>query len=394
MDKKRIDDVDTTKDLEVKEKPKKEKKVKVKKEKVKKEKTKVNGLYLGYFTRVVLFGLLFALLFSTSYFLVKNSFSYKDARVVNYQDSGTIDYKVYLKPNEFYEQPFLGKNMVYVAGLINTVNIDFNYQFLLDEMTDMNFNYTVMGKLQISDDSGANVYYSKNYVLLNSKQDKVEKQNVYNLKESVSVDYEKYNDLANKFKSSYGIDAASNFIVTLKVNKSVNDLNLNESNEMSVTIPLSQRAISIKSDASAMNNNRSITSESSVSLDNKVFIGLAVISFIASVACLLKFLELVVAYFGKKSAYDSYLDKIFKQYDRLIVETKTMPRFDDKNIIKIQRFEELLDARDTLKQPIMYFNISDHNKCYFYISVRNDVYLTVVKAVDLEAKKNEKKKRK
>ena len=389
MDKKRIEEVETTEDVKVKKKkPKKEKKVKVKP-----TKTAKGGMYLGYFTRVALFGILFALLFSASYFLVRNSFSYKDARIVNYQDSGSIDYKVYLKPNEFYEQSYLGKNMVYVSGLINTVNIDFNYQFLLDEITDMTFSYTIMGKLQISDDSGANVYYSKDYVLLGSKQAVVEKKNVYNIKESIAVPYEKYNDLANKFKSSYGIDAASNFIITLKLNKVINDLNLNESNEMTVTIPLSQRAITIKSDSSGMNNNRSITSESTVSLDNKVYIGIAVISFIVSVAMLLKFLELVVAYFGKKSEYDRYLDKIFKAYDRLIVETKTMPRFDDKNIIKIQKFEELLDARDTLKQPIMYFNIADHTKCYFYISVGNDVYLTVVKAVDLEEKKNDKKKR-
>lgn len=387
MDKKRIENIGT--DDKAKAKPIKEKKTKVKKEKSKKV-----GMYLGYFTRVIIFGILFAVLFSTSYFLVKNSFSYKDARVVNYQDSGTIDYKVYLKPNEFYEQPYLGANMVYVAGLINTVNIDFNYQFLLDEMQDMNFNYTITGKLQISDDSGANVYYSKNYVLLNSKQEKLEKKNVYSLKESVVIDYNKYNELANKFKSSYGIDASSNFIVTLKINKSVDDLNISESNEATVTIPLSQRAISIKNDSSAMNNNRSITSESSVSLDNKVFIGIAVILFIVSVACLLKFLELVVAYFGKKSPYDRYLDKIFKEYDRLIVATKTMPRFDDKNIIKIEKFEELLDARDTLKQPIMYYSIAEHTKCYFYINVGNDVYLTVVKAVDLEEKKNEKKRKK
>ena len=76
---------------------------------------------------------------------------------------------------------------------------------------------------------------------------------------------------------------------------------------------------------------------------------------------------------------------MFKEYDRLIVETKTPPRFDDMNIIKIMKFEELMDARDTLKQPIMYYNISSHNKCYFFIKHDDDVYLTVIKAVDVES---------
>ena len=391
MNKKRIENVDKINESKI---IKDNSKAIVEKKKKNTKDKKNNNMYFGYGFRVILFGLLFGLLFSISYFLVIKSLSFNDARTVSYQDGGNIDYKVYLKPNDFYEQPYLGKNMVYVAGLIKNVSIDFNYQFLIDNNQDANFTYSINGRLQISDDSGSNVYYSKDYVLAKSTADKIQNKNVYSINKNVSIDYDYYNDLANKFKSSYGLDASSNFIVTFKVVKSVNDLNINETNEMTVTIPLSQRAINIKSDTSSINNSKSISSESSVTLSNKAFIALAAITFIVSVASLLKFLELVFASFEKKSEYDKYLDKIFKTYDRLIVETKTMPRFDDKNIIKIEKFEELLDARDTLKQPIMYFNISTHNKCYFYITKGKDVYLTVIKAVDLEENKNEKKKRK
>ena len=263
---------------------------------------------------------------------------------------------------------------------------------MTDQANDLDFNYSIIGTLQISDDSGANVYYSKDYTLLKNTQIKAQDKSSHNIKETITIDYDYYNNLANKFKSSYGLDAKSNFIVTFKVNKNVEKLNINESNSMTMTIPLSQRAINIKTDTATINNTKSITSESSVTLSNKLLVGIAAVLFIASVAMLLRFLELVFMSFDKKSEYDKYLDKIFKEYDRLIVETKTMPRFDDKNIIKIEKFEELLDARDTLKQPIMYFNISSHNKCYFYINKGKDTYLTVLKAVDLEAK-NEKKKK-
>ena len=364
---------------------------KVKEKKVKEKKP--SNVYLGYGFRVVLFGLLFGFLFSISYFLVIKSLSFNDAKTVTYQDNGNIDYKVYLKPNEFYEQSYLGKNMVYVAGLIKNIGIDFNYQFYVDQIETINFNYSITGKLQISDDAGTNVYYSKDYVLLKNTSETVDNKTTYSISKNISIDYDYYNELANKFKTSYGIDASSNFIVTFRVVKSIDDININESNDMTVTIPLSQRAINIKYDSSGMSNARTISSESSVTLDNKVFVAIAAITFIASVAALLKFLELVFAAFGKKSEYDRYLDKIFKSYDRLIVETNTMPRFDDKNIIRIEKFEELLDARDTLKQPIMYFNISSHNKCYFYISKGKDVFLTVIKAVDLEEKNDKKKKK-
>ena len=357
-----------------------------------KSKHNKHNIYISYGFRVILFGLLFAVLFGLSYFMVMKSLTFSESKTISYTDGGNIDYKVYLKPNDFYEQPYLGKNMVYVAGLIKNVSADFSYQFMTDQANDLDFNYSIIGTLQISDDSGANVYYSKDYTLLKNTQIKAQDKSSHNIKETITIDYDYYNNLANKFKSSYGLDAKSNFIVTFKVNKNVEKLNINESNSMTMTIPLSQRAINIKTDTATINNTKSITSESSVTLSNKLLVGIAAVLFIASVAMLLRFLELVFMSFDKKSEYDKYLDKIFKEYDRLIVETKTMPRFDDKNIIKIEKFEELLDARDTLKQPIMYFNISSHNKCYFYINKGKDTYLTVLKAVDLEAK-NEKKKK-
>lgn len=369
-------------------------KVKANPKKNEKEKKSTKGMYIGYAPRVIGFAFLFAILFAASYSLLMKSFSYSDSTTVSYTNAGNIDYKVYLKPNDFYEKAYLDKNMVYVTSLIKSINIDFSYQFATSEAINADFNYDVIGTLQLSDDSGANVYYSKDYTLLKNKQAKIEKNNMYSVKESIVVDYDYYNNLANKFKSSYGIDASSNFVIKFKVNSNVADKGINDSKNMTVTIPLSQRAINIKYDTSGINDSRDVTTESTFKLSNKLFVAIAAVLFILSVACLLKFLEMAFLALGKKSEYDKYLDNIFKNYDRLIVETKTMPRFDDKNIIKIEKFEELLDARDTLKQPIMYFNISSHNKCYFYINRGRDVYLTVIKAVDLEEKKDGKKKKK
>ena len=46
-------------------------------------------------------------------------------------------------------------------------------------------------------------------------------------------------------------------------------------------------------------------------------------------------------------------------------------------------FQELLDVRDNLKLPIMYYSVSKHLKCYFYITYQDRIYLNVVKAVDM-----------
>ena len=50
----------------------------------------------------------------------------------------------------------------------------------------------------------------------------------------------------------------------------------------------------------------------------------------------------------------------------------------------------MLDARDNLKKPILYYNIVKHEKCYFYLENENTVYLLILKAVDIETEKNNK----
>lgn len=350
--------------------------------------------YLGYSVRIVVSALLFVALFSLSYFFVRKSFVSTQTTTTAYQELGNVDYRVSLKENDFYESKYLSKGMVYITSLINTVDIDFDYRFIIDDTVDGNFNNSVVAKLVISNDSGDNVYYSKEYVLSPNKTEVINKNNSYSTKKSISIDYAYYNNISNKFKSTYGIDSSSRLIVSYKVGSNIASKEINSSNEMSVTIPLSQRSINI-SDSGGINNSRTSTVESKFELKHKIFIVFAVVLFITSVACLLKFLELIFAMFEKQSEYDKYISKIFKEYDRLIVEIKSQPNFDNKNVIKIDKFEELLDARDTLKQPIIYFDVTSHVKSYFYIAKGKDVYLLVIKAVDLEAeheKKNKKNK--
>lgn len=351
-----------------------------------KEKTK--GIYLGYGARVILSVLSFSVLFSISLLFFTKTINVEEEKVVRYQETGALDYKVYLKPNEFYESPYLDKNMNYIASLIKNISIDLSYQFIMDYPSDMNFTYDVIGKLAITSSSGQSKLYEKEYVLKSSESKSVSGNNIYNFKDNLIVDYDYYNAVANKFKSTYGVDATSDFTIYVRVNKKVKNeehsVDLNESKQMSLTIPLTQKTLTIQLNNTGINNSNSIVQESKVSLGNIVFGIFCLITFVSSVASLLKFLELIIILQPKTSKYDKYIKKILNEYDRLIVETPTEPRFTDKDIIKITRFEELLDARDNLKRPIMYHNLVKNQKCYFYIEKDSTMYLLTIKAADLE----------
>lgn len=73
-----------------------------------------------------------------------------------------------------------------------------------------------------------------------------------------------------------------------------------------------------------------------------------------------------------------------KEYDRMIVETVTLPKFDNYNILNIKSFNELLDVRDNLRLPIMFYEVSEHEKAHFYILRDKNLYLYTLKEVDLQ----------
>lgn len=51
----------------------------------------------------------------------------KSKYYVNYTEGGSIDYNVFLKENEFYQEEYIGKDQSYVASLIDRIIADYSY---------------------------------------------------------------------------------------------------------------------------------------------------------------------------------------------------------------------------------------------------------------------------
>ena len=341
-------------------------------------------LHIGYKLRLILSILFFIISFSFCIFFVNKSFDYRYPKVVNFNVNSSIDYKVKVKPNEFYENEYLDKNMIYVASLIDKINLDFNYVFTIDEASSLDFDYQIKADLIIANERRTTNYFKKTYVLSDSKHKEMNNDKKYNLKETIEIDYDYYNRLANDFKTSYGIDTSSYLNVYLEVNKTSTDniLKINDKATSAIDIPLSERSIEIKFDSKDTVAMKQAIADEEIIFHSKILV-MEIILFIFSCIFISKIIKLLSLLVKKKNAYDVFLKKILKEYDRLIVETTT--GIDkNSNIIKIEKFNELLDVRDNLKLPIMYYNIVSHQKCYFYIKNKEDIYLMYLKASDME----------
>ena len=343
--------------------------------------------YVDYKTRLIGHALMFITLFVLTVIFLQGAFGVAASKTIQYNETSNLDYRVYLKENNFYDTDYLGKNKVYIANLIDNIEINFRYNYNIVEPVNVDFNYNVVAKLTIADGSGKNNYYEKEYVLLSNKKASIKNGTFYHLNEKVKIDYSYYNSLANSFKQQYGVDTSSNLTVYLKVNKKTdieNATNASENSTMYVKIPLSEKAINIELNYQDINNSNYIIQGIDSKTDNIIFGVLSVISIIGSLVFAIQMIRLLTLLRVKKSIYDKYVEKILNEYDRLIVENGTGPDTKNNKVIKISRFEELLDVRDNLKLPIMYYVITKHTKCCFYIKHNDDLYLMTIKAIDSE----------
>ena len=301
-----------------------------------KKKTK-RKRYYSFKMRVFSCFILFILFLSIGVYFLLSATKITHSEKLSYDEKGNIDYTVCLKQNDFYEDKCVSNNMTYVASLIDNINLTYNYAFNInkDILEKNNFEYEVTAKLVIQNSEDMSNFY-----------------------EYFTV----YNDINSKY-------------------------NIPNTSVSSIKVPLSQKSIQIKLDSKETNKkDNKVVYTNEFCITNWIYIIISIILLVLSLIPLIKGIKLINKLGSNKTDYDKFISKILKEYDRLVAETKSLPLFDKYNIMEINGFNELLDVRDNLKLPIMYYNVTMHQKAYFYIVYGKNLYLYTVKSSDFSEK--------
>ena len=333
----------------------------------------------NFWERVIVNTILFIAFAAGCFFAATKTIERKKAEPITYSDTNKIEYKVYLKDNEFYKDEYLGMNRAYVANLIDHIDIDYSYLFNMEAVTKMGFDYRIIAQLIIENSKGIS-FVDEKYVVKDTVSKSINNTGTFAINEHAVIDYGYYNYLANKFKIETGVDIISYLNVYLEVDKKTDEnLNytINESSKANIKIPLSERALEISFDANNLETTKSITPTEEV-IVNYHYLALEIMLFIISTIFIVLIIKDLATLIKSKTAYDKYVDKLLKNYDRLIVETKTNFDMSNYNVTSVKSFTELLDVRDNLKLPIVYYNIIEHKKGIFYIKNNKDVFSLIV----------------
>lgn len=315
--------------------------------------------------------------------------------VVTYKENGKIDYKIYLKDNNYYDTSYLEEGMQYVASLIKTINVRFNYNFKSDSKIDFDTTYKIVGEIQITEkDSPNKVLFSKKDDLITNKSI-VKEDNNYVIEEELDIDYDKYNELVNAYKRDYGLIVSGNLILSLEIdnNGGVDKIKnaLNKTSNMGISIPLSEQTIGITMNTDEINNDGVLLGSTKLfTISNYLLFILFIILSLITIAS-----GAVDVYFYlknfKNDKYKELVNKILNQYDRIIVNGKiSIDESNFPNKVYPDTIEEMVDAAQTLEVPIYYYEAIPNEKCFFVIIKDDTLYKYRLTRAFLEKNPNNK----
>ena len=305
-----------------------------------------------------------------------NSKKVDNVKSISYSETGNIDYKVYLKENNYYDTSYLEKDMQYIASLINTINVRFNYELHGTEKLDYKYSYRIIANLKVSDKADTTkLLYNKEETLKEGKLVEISDNN-FVINEDIDIDYGKYNNYISTFRSEYGLSANAELAL-----KMVIDTNgqykekplLKNSSSLSMTIPLSEQTINIKMDTNSLNQNGTLKLSNAGASTNLLVLIPGIISMLLGITLavfsIYKYIRKI-----NSDPYRKELNRILKEYDANIVTATSSIRENSSSVVRVSKFEELLDAQSQENRPIIFYEVDPDNKSYFIINGENTTY--------------------
>lgn len=308
---------------------------------------------------------------------------------INYNENSEVDYKVYLKENEFYKEDYLGKDKGYIASLIESVSSNFKYKLDFSEEVTYKYSYRIAVEVDVQDDKNdSNIYHFS--------EDLITKQLAVNtgdlsINENLNINYGDYNNKISRFKSVYDLKNTS---ATLNIYLYVNIRDIDKSNTnsfadkkvSSLTIPLTENTVSIDigNDIITNNNNRiEISRPTNYSWILLISVFYLVISAVYIVYLIFYSMRTRTA----QMIYDKEIKSIMNNYDSYIQKINGSYDIGTSQVLKIETFNDMLEIRDTLKQPILMLENEEKNGTFFIIPATNSIiYTYALRVVDIRAK--------
>ena len=291
---------------------------------------------------------------------------------VSYTESGSINYNVFLKDNEFFEDEYLGKDQSYVASLIDKIIADFRYEIDMDtDDVNYRYSYTIKSRLEIIDGTSNVAIFNPEYELVNVQSKTQNSSNRLIINETALIKYDEYNDLANSFIDTYGLTSTkSNIVVTLDVDVlsscdafagSTVDTYTSE-----LRIPLTTKTVNIKMTSEVPGDTSSMIA-CVRGAESEVFKTTAIVLGVVDALLIMLLAAFIYLTRTPDVTYAAKVKKIIGQYKSYIQKINNMFETYGYQLIYVDTFDEMLEIRDTIQAPVLMYENEDKTCTKFII---------------------------
>ena len=323
----------------------------------------------------------------------------REEQYVGYSEKSFIDYKIYLKKNKFFENNYLESDKQYISRLIDYVKANFRYDLTLDEAkTEYKYSYRIESFVDVVQKETGNSLYSKTSTILENKEFTTDKQSIQ-ISEWVDIDYNKYNNLISKFVNVYDLDDTTS---TLTINLYVDVIgeceefsNSNNGSVMSLTIPLTTKTIAIDLSNNLINSENKVLLCEEVNSITYLYLIFAIFSVVLSLLFIAILIRFIIRTRTAEDMYERELKKILNNYGSYIQTLNSEFDFRNYQLLKLNNFTDMLEIRDTVRQPILMKENETKTGAYFVIPTSSNIlYFYRLRVSDIKRKIKQKKESK
>lgn len=323
--------------------------------------------------------------------LLLSSFSYtkiKNNTYVAYAEEGNVIHRAYLADNSFYEESYLNGTHAYVASLIEKMTADFSYDLRM-AADDVRYQYTyrIDAQLEIKDKASNSPVFNPIYNIV-PQTNATEQGGTLSIRKLVELDYKEYNRIANEFVNSYNLkNTVNNLIVRMHVDVVGMSESFAADNAgeyvIELYVPLIETTVKPSVSTTVPAGEQKIVAKDTTA--KNVFLVLSIVCAsldVIGVGVLGAFILLTrdkhIDYARKVqrlvSNYKSYIQKILDEYDT-----------SGHQVIRVEAFTELLEIRDTIRQPV-FMHENEDRTCtrFFVVTELKSIYIFEIKVEEDE----------
>ena len=290
-----------------------------------------------------------------------------------YQVQRDTNYKVNLKPNNFYSEETLLKSEYYVSNAIESININFKY--LVDSKNSFieSYKYNIKAKVVATIKDNFNEdkeIWEKENIL---KEDIINESKVKKLSiiENIDLPYPSYISLVESYEKYYGIIVNATLKVYLNVIYTIDtqDNVKEQTDSLELNIPLTSLITNIEENYEKETNNKIILDNKTS--NNNIYYIIGIILIIISILLVI----IPFSKFKNKNIFNNYINHLLKEYKGLIIKVNQLPPLDNLKYIYVENIEYLIDIANQNSLNIIYYEKIKNKQGNFYIFLNDYIYL-------------------